>query len=663
MDEKDLSITINYADLEIVTEMLPAGSVDAPYSESLQAQGGVPPYNWALASGTLPDGLILDGENGEIGGIPEYSSVGENSFRVRVTDSQSSLGSTEKDLGIYVNIDDLLIISMPPPEGTVSEIYSFTFAASGGVKPYNWSIQSGELPSGISIDPSIGIISGIPQEEETALFAVQVEDSQTVPDSVEECYSLTMSNPGTGNIDPFNKYSWSENSGWMNFRPDAGGVTVYEDHLEGWAKSDNIGWVHLEGEGYQVSKEVLGNLSGYGWNENVGWVDFNPAESQVTIDFEGNFAGFAWNDNIGWIHFASDSPVEYKVQTWWHPGITPTPTVPPTTPTPEPTLTPEIPPPPPTATPTPRYTVTPTPYLTPTPRYTPTPTPFSYQDWIAQYPGVGSETGERDDPDGDGWNNLAEYRFFVMSGRESDPSDSTSGGQALPLVSGWNLISITVDKCWYDGNQTGGEPFSIVTEYEDVAGSPPNWANVFASLGENYDLILNQSEGDSTYNREMPWISTLDYISPDQGFWIKMNNSDTLVLNGERIKTTGEEYPGLSLHAGDEYAGWSLIGFLPGSCFYTEGDGHEVETPSDFTGETGFASVSETLRAAFNMATAIWEQVERIQVIYPQPVGGVAYQKGLPDSFQSLKFKVTGYGLWIKMEESYAGGNIIYKEP
>jgi hypothetical protein len=37
------------------------------------------------------------------------------------------------------------------------------------------------------------------------------------------------------NIDPIDKYAWSTNVGWVNFNPTHGGVTVYADHLEGYA--------------------------------------------------------------------------------------------------------------------------------------------------------------------------------------------------------------------------------------------------------------------------------------------------------------------------------------------------------------------------------------------------------------------------------------------
>jgi hypothetical protein len=300
----------------------------------------------------------------------------------------------------------------------------------------------------------------------------------------------------------------------------------------------------------------------------------------------------------------------------------------------------------------------------PPPSATPTvPPPPEYKEWISQYPGVGSETGPLDDPDGDGWNNLAEYQFQLMAGRESAPTDPASGGQAIPLSPGWNLVSITLDKCWYDSNQTGGEPSSAASEIIDVAGSPPAWDGVFDSIEGEYDLILNQAAGDSTYNPAIPFISTLDWIGPDKGFWIKMNTSGLLILEGRRIEQPGGQYPPLPLNAGTEFSGWTLLPFLPGAAYYTEDQPRNAPAPSDLTGESSHPAVSETLSEALNMSPGTWSQVERIQVIYPPPVGGTAYQRGLPDGFQSLKFLMPGYGLWLKMDPAYPGGYITYQEP
>jgi hypothetical protein len=203
----------------------------------------------------------------------------------------------------------------------------------------------------------------------------------------------------------------------------------------------------------------------------------------------------------------------------------------------------------------------------------------------------------------------------------------------------------------------------VAGEFVNVAGSPPAWGDVFNSIDGEYELIFNQADGDSTYNPEMPGISTLDWIGPDKGFWIKMRNPGMLVLEGSRVKAVGGEYPALTIAPGAAYSGWTLLPFLPGTGFYTIGQGRDVPAPSDHHRDLGYATVGETLGEALNMDGETWGQVEQIQVIYPMPLGGVAYQRGLEESFQSLKFMMPGYGLWLKMDETYPGGYLSYREP
>jgi hypothetical protein len=136
-----------------------------------------------------------------------------------------------------------------------------------------------------------------------------------------------------GNIDPTDKWAWSTNAGWINFAPSCtgcDGVTVYPDHLEGYAWGESIGWIRLgthTGGGahtyantaagnYGVNRDVSGHLSGYAWGTNVGWISFDPTHGGVTINMaNGEFDGYAWGENTGWIHLkgtAADT-TEYKV--------------------------------------------------------------------------------------------------------------------------------------------------------------------------------------------------------------------------------------------------------------------------------------------------------------------------------------------------------------
>jgi hypothetical protein len=55
----------------------------------------------------------------------------------------------------------VLITSACPVSQPVSGVpYSYTFAATGGTTPRTWSIVSGSLPTGLTLNPSTGTISG-----------------------------------------------------------------------------------------------------------------------------------------------------------------------------------------------------------------------------------------------------------------------------------------------------------------------------------------------------------------------------------------------------------------------------------------------------------------------------------------------------------------------
>jgi len=140
---------------------------------------------------------------------------------------------------------------------------------------------------------------------------------------------------GLGEISDTNKHAWSETSGWLNFKPTGGGVTVHSDHLSGYVWAANAGWIKLCTDGavapfgntttanWCVTRNsATGALGGYAWGENVGWVTFGPTGNPfpvVTNTITGEFSGYAWSANIGYIHFKNSTGVSYKVQVLNHP--------------------------------------------------------------------------------------------------------------------------------------------------------------------------------------------------------------------------------------------------------------------------------------------------------------------------------------------------------
>lgn len=69
--------------------------------------------------------------------------------------------------------------------------YQTTLSASGGQSPYQWSLSSGSLPAGITLDGSNGVISGTPSQVGTSQFKVTVSDA--AGDHTAEAFSMSVS--------------------------------------------------------------------------------------------------------------------------------------------------------------------------------------------------------------------------------------------------------------------------------------------------------------------------------------------------------------------------------------------------------------------------------------------------------------------------------------
>lgn len=64
---QSFTLSVSYV-LSISPAFLPGGTVRTPYNQQLTATGGVAPYRWALAGGSLPSGLRLNANTGTITG-------------------------------------------------------------------------------------------------------------------------------------------------------------------------------------------------------------------------------------------------------------------------------------------------------------------------------------------------------------------------------------------------------------------------------------------------------------------------------------------------------------------------------------------------------------------------------------------------------------------
>ena len=171
MDIQPLSIFICPI-ASITTTSLPGGIEGTSYSQTIMTMGGVSPMIFSIVSGSLPPGLSLDPSSGTISGIPTAS--GTFNFTVQFTTGCGSVAT--QPLSIFI-CPTITITTTSLPGGIEGTSYSQTIMTTGGMSPITFSIVSGSLPTGLSINSSTGTISGTPTAGGTFNFTVQAASS------------------------------------------------------------------------------------------------------------------------------------------------------------------------------------------------------------------------------------------------------------------------------------------------------------------------------------------------------------------------------------------------------------------------------------------------------------------------------------------------------
>jgi len=142
---------------------LPNGIVGTAYMYSLSAFGYLP-ITWEVLGGSLPPGISM-GTNGVLFGVP--TAAGTYSFSLRASN----------EYGSEVRLYTLTVHQLPVITTTVlgyarlGRAYSGQLTATGSM-PMTWFTVNGSLPTGLSLNPNTGIISGIPVEAGSFTFTV-----------------------------------------------------------------------------------------------------------------------------------------------------------------------------------------------------------------------------------------------------------------------------------------------------------------------------------------------------------------------------------------------------------------------------------------------------------------------------------------------------------
>lgn len=145
----------------------PTGTTGVPYSIPIELLGdedeGCAVYS--VSSGSLPPGLSVNSDGARIAGTPTAAGSYNFFLTVNYTKQASCPFKNPSDDSFRININPGLAKLTIGPEstspGTTGTPYSLQMTASVA-EAKTWTINSGTLPPGLTIDANSGLISGTP---------------------------------------------------------------------------------------------------------------------------------------------------------------------------------------------------------------------------------------------------------------------------------------------------------------------------------------------------------------------------------------------------------------------------------------------------------------------------------------------------------------------
>jgi hypothetical protein len=183
-------VSPNIPPLQITTTSLPEFMAGSAYSQTVNVTGGKTPYHWKLTSGTLPAGITLTKPTGVISGMS--SQTGSFPLTIQVTDSSYPTNLTTTESYTLLGSSALVVTTPILPQITAGESYDASVDVTGGITPYHWSIGSGSLPKGVSLNGGTGVISGTTEQTGKYTLTVKITDSSSPQQAAGQAYTVQV---------------------------------------------------------------------------------------------------------------------------------------------------------------------------------------------------------------------------------------------------------------------------------------------------------------------------------------------------------------------------------------------------------------------------------------------------------------------------------------
>ncbi|SMQ86186.1 Putative Ig domain-containing protein [Devosia lucknowensis] len=149
--------------------------VGGAYAGSVTVTGGMAPYNFAL-DGTLPDGLVFNAAIGAVSGAP--TQAGSAAFAILASDAHGFTG--RYDVAFDIEVQPIVVLPSTLAAARENRAYAQALSATGGTGPYTYSVVTGDLPVGVTLNTTTGRLSGTPRENGRFIFEIEASDANAL---------------------------------------------------------------------------------------------------------------------------------------------------------------------------------------------------------------------------------------------------------------------------------------------------------------------------------------------------------------------------------------------------------------------------------------------------------------------------------------------------
>lgn len=171
-----VTLTASTASFDLGDPVTLSWSVNNAFSTTMQrCNATITPAPISAAGWAGSQTSTFNSTTGLLTGSATITPAYPGTYTYGLTCGGSESGTTTVTIG---GAAALTILTQPTlPTAYANVPYNQTIAVSGGVQPYTFSVSTGSLPAGLSLNASTGVISGTPANTGISTFTIKVTDS------------------------------------------------------------------------------------------------------------------------------------------------------------------------------------------------------------------------------------------------------------------------------------------------------------------------------------------------------------------------------------------------------------------------------------------------------------------------------------------------------